>query len=72
MSADVASAASMGIGTALPPAPDPALLDDLVAANRILCDHGILDAYGHISAGGMLREIQYCSRCCGSRALICP
>ena len=50
MSADVASAASMGIGTALPPAPDPALLDDLVAANRILCDHGILDAYGHISA----------------------
>jgi HCOMODA/2-hydroxy-3-carboxy-muconic semialdehyde decarboxylase len=30
--------------------PDPALLDDLVAANAILSQHGILDAYGHISA----------------------
>jgi HCOMODA/2-hydroxy-3-carboxy-muconic semialdehyde decarboxylase len=29
---------------------DPALLDDLVAANRILADQGVLDAYGHISA----------------------
>ncbi len=29
---------------------DPALIDDLVAANRILSDHGVLDAYGHISA----------------------
>jgi ribulose-5-phosphate 4-epimerase/fuculose-1-phosphate aldolase len=28
----------------------PALIDDLVAANRILSDHGVLDAYGHISA----------------------
>jgi len=30
--------------------PDPTLLDDLVAANAILSQHGILDAYGHISA----------------------
>jgi ribulose-5-phosphate 4-epimerase/fuculose-1-phosphate aldolase len=29
---------------------DPALLEDLVAANRILADQGVLDAYGHISA----------------------
>jgi ribulose-5-phosphate 4-epimerase/fuculose-1-phosphate aldolase len=29
---------------------NPALIDDLVAANRILSDHGVLDAYGHISA----------------------
>jgi ribulose-5-phosphate 4-epimerase/fuculose-1-phosphate aldolase len=29
---------------------DLALLEDLVAANRILCDQGVLDAYGHISA----------------------
>jgi HCOMODA/2-hydroxy-3-carboxy-muconic semialdehyde decarboxylase len=29
---------------------DPALLDDLVAANRILTHQGVLDAYGHISA----------------------
>jgi ribulose-5-phosphate 4-epimerase/fuculose-1-phosphate aldolase len=26
------------------------LVEDLVAANRILSDHGVLDAYGHISA----------------------
>jgi ribulose-5-phosphate 4-epimerase/fuculose-1-phosphate aldolase len=27
-----------------------ALVDDLVAANRILAMHGVLDAYGHVSA----------------------
>ena len=27
-----------------------ALVDDLVAASRILADHGVLDAYGHVSA----------------------
>jgi HCOMODA/2-hydroxy-3-carboxy-muconic semialdehyde decarboxylase len=40
---DVASAT-------VPGTPDPAVLDDLVAANRILSEHGVLDAYGHISA----------------------
>lgn len=30
-------------------APDPALMKDLVAANRILASHGVLDGYGHIS-----------------------
>ena len=25
------------------------LLDDLVAANRILAEHGVIDAYGHVS-----------------------
>jgi HCOMODA/2-hydroxy-3-carboxy-muconic semialdehyde decarboxylase len=34
----------------VPDRPDSALLEDLVAANRILSDHGVLDAYGHISA----------------------
>jgi ribulose-5-phosphate 4-epimerase/fuculose-1-phosphate aldolase len=28
---------------------DPALLDDLVAANRILADQGVLDGYGHVT-----------------------
>lgn len=28
---------------------DPALIDDLVAANRILAGHGVLDGYGHVS-----------------------
>jgi ribulose-5-phosphate 4-epimerase/fuculose-1-phosphate aldolase len=30
-------------------APDPALLDDLVAANHILFDQGVVDAFGHAS-----------------------
>ena len=30
--------------------PDPKLIEDLVAANRILVDQGIVDAYGHVSA----------------------
>jgi HCOMODA/2-hydroxy-3-carboxy-muconic semialdehyde decarboxylase len=28
---------------------DPTLLDDLVAANRILADQGVVDGYGHVS-----------------------
>ena len=28
---------------------DPALIDDLVTANRILYDHGVVDAFGHVS-----------------------
>lgn len=31
------------------PAPELALLDDLVAANRILFRHGVVDAFGHVS-----------------------
>jgi len=27
----------------------PALVDDLVAANRILAGHGVVDAFGHVS-----------------------
>jgi ribulose-5-phosphate 4-epimerase/fuculose-1-phosphate aldolase len=30
-------------------APDPALVDDLVAANHILFDQGVVDAFGHVS-----------------------
>ena len=31
-------------------APDPRLLEDLVAANHILSEEGVVDAYGHVSA----------------------
>ena len=31
-----------------PPA-DPTLIEDLVAANRVLAQHGILDGFGHVS-----------------------
>src|SRR5215510_16069897 len=29
---------------------DPQLIEDLVAANHILADYGVLDGYGHVSA----------------------
>jgi ribulose-5-phosphate 4-epimerase/fuculose-1-phosphate aldolase len=32
-----------------PPAPDPVLIEDLVAANRILYDQGVVDGFGHVS-----------------------
>src|SRR5438105_8420373 len=28
---------------------DPAVIEDLVAANRILADQGVLDGFGHVS-----------------------
>src|SRR6201997_2445962 len=31
------------------PLADPALIDDLVAANRILYDQGVVDGFGHVS-----------------------
>src|SRR5689334_12485608 len=48
----------VGIGLALPaflpamaqaPPADPRVLEDLVAANRILADQGVLDGFGHVS-----------------------
>src|ERR1051326_1873513 len=32
------------------PPPDPALVEDLVAANRILYHEGVVDGFGHVSA----------------------
>jgi HCOMODA/2-hydroxy-3-carboxy-muconic semialdehyde decarboxylase len=33
-----------------PPAPEvPAIIEDLVAANRIIADQGVVDGYGHVS-----------------------
>lgn len=43
-----ASASAEDRGRPAPPV-DPALLDDLVAANRILARHGVVDAFGHVS-----------------------
>jgi len=31
-------------------APDPRLIEDLVAANRVLADLGVVDGFGHVSA----------------------
>jgi HCOMODA/2-hydroxy-3-carboxy-muconic semialdehyde decarboxylase len=54
MSTDANAMKATAPGTA-----DPALLEDLVAANRILSDHGVLDAYGHISARDPERHQHY-------------
>ncbi|HEX9490933.1 MAG TPA: class II aldolase/adducin family protein [Stellaceae bacterium] len=36
--------------SAQPTAPDRALVEDVVAANRILYDQGVVDGFGHVSA----------------------
>src|SRR5262245_60545283 len=41
----VAAAQTPGAGVPV----DPALIEDLVAANRILAQEGVLDAQGHVS-----------------------
>ena len=38
---------------------DPALVEDLVAANRILADQGVVDGYGHVSARHNLDPNRY-------------
>ena len=43
------SAVAADHGAKAPPA-DPQLIDDIVIANRILFDHGVVDAFGHVSA----------------------
>jgi ribulose-5-phosphate 4-epimerase/fuculose-1-phosphate aldolase len=45
--ASAASAQQAAPASASPP--DPKLIEDLVAANRILADHGLLDGWGHVS-----------------------
>src|ERR1043165_6293134 len=47
------AAALLGVLMTLPAmaqAPDPALVEELVAANRILYDQGVVDGFGHVSA----------------------
>lgn len=39
------------------------LIDDLVAANRILAEHGVVDGYGHVSARHPLRPDRYLLSC---------
>jgi HCOMODA/2-hydroxy-3-carboxy-muconic semialdehyde decarboxylase len=44
-----AAASSVGDSAKAPLATDPELIEDLVAANHILFDQGVLDAFGHVS-----------------------
>jgi HCOMODA/2-hydroxy-3-carboxy-muconic semialdehyde decarboxylase len=43
-------AAAAAAGAPAGGAPDPQLIDDLVSANHILANEGVVDAYGHVSA----------------------
>src|SRR5258708_27650751 len=45
-----APATSPTASAADPKLPDPKLIEDLVYANRILSDQGVVDAFGHVSA----------------------
>ena len=47
--ASVAPDSPAGGAPALAGPVDPNLIEDLVAANRILADQGVLDGYGHVS-----------------------
>ncbi|HYN14858.1 MAG TPA: class II aldolase/adducin family protein [Terriglobales bacterium] len=49
LKASAIAAVSSTFATAQPPNPSSTLIDDLVAANRILAQQGILDGYGHAS-----------------------
>jgi HCOMODA/2-hydroxy-3-carboxy-muconic semialdehyde decarboxylase len=52
-------AETSAVANALPGTPDPELIEDLVAANRILTQQGVLDAYGHISARDLTSPQHY-------------
>lgn len=48
-----------------PVTPDSSLIDDLVAANRILVDRGVMQAYGHVSGRDLNNPDRYwLSRSC--------
>ena len=42
---------------------DPILIEDLVAANRILASEGVLDAFGHVSARHPANANRYWMSC---------
>jgi ribulose-5-phosphate 4-epimerase/fuculose-1-phosphate aldolase len=46
--ASATAAASAGVASS-DGTPDPRLIEDLVSANRILADQGVVDGYGHVS-----------------------
>jgi hypothetical protein len=49
LKASAIAAVSSSFATAQSPKTSSSLVDDLVAANRILAQQGFLDSYGHVS-----------------------
>jgi hypothetical protein len=50
---------------------DAALIEDLVAANRILADHGVLDGFGHVSVRHPKHPERYLLACSRAPELVC-
>ena len=50
---------------------DAALIEDLVAANRILADHGVLDGFGHVSVRHPKNPERYLLACSRAPELVC-
>ncbi|MBI4292796.1 MAG: class II aldolase/adducin family protein [Betaproteobacteria bacterium] len=50
---------------------DAALIEDLVAANRILADHGVLDGFGHVSVRHPKNPERYLISCSRAPELVC-
>ncbi len=50
---------------------DPALIEDLVAANRILADQGVLDGWGHVSVRHHADPTRYLLSCARAPELVC-
>jgi ribulose-5-phosphate 4-epimerase/fuculose-1-phosphate aldolase len=49
---------------------DPAIIEDLVAANRILADQGVLDGYGHVTIRHPSAPDRYFLSCSKAPAII--
>ena len=49
---------------------DPAVIEDLVAASRILAHHGVLDAWGHVSIRHPSNPERYLLSCARAPALV--
>ena len=50
---------------------DPELIDDLVAANRILADQGVLDGWGHVSVRHNSDPDRFLLSCARAPELVC-
>jgi ribulose-5-phosphate 4-epimerase/fuculose-1-phosphate aldolase len=72
----LAAAPALGQGAKVAPsgaaahATDPAQVADLVAANRILADHGVLDAFGHVSVRSSQDPSRFLQARSGAPALV--
>jgi len=63
--------AAVPIASQAPPSPSrQALLDDLVTANRILANEGVVDGYGHVSVRNPANASRYFLARAGAPALV--